>query len=113
MAIHMLKTSNGVFQEVWDKRKLYEIRFNDRDYGVGDILVLREHSVTAGKYCGRWVVLNVIHMTTHESRAISDELNVNGIQGLGDGWVVLGCEFSERGFNKENGAGLPYHHAAG
>ena len=42
MTTHNLKTHPPYFQEVWDERKNFEIRTNDRDFQVGDILHLQE-----------------------------------------------------------------------
>lgn len=42
MATHELKTAPGYFQMVWDGRKTFEIRYDDRGYQRGDHLVLRE-----------------------------------------------------------------------
>lgn len=39
---HELKTDAGFFQAVIDGQKPFEIRRNDRNYQVGDILVLKE-----------------------------------------------------------------------
>jgi hypothetical protein len=41
---HELKILPQYFQEVWDDNKNFELRKNDRDYKVGDYLVLREYS---------------------------------------------------------------------
>lgn len=39
---HILKSEQPYFQAVWDKRKNFEIRVNDRGYNAGDSLVLEE-----------------------------------------------------------------------
>lgn len=39
---HELKTHPDPFTEVWNGRKRFEFRLNDRDYRVGDTLRLRE-----------------------------------------------------------------------
>lgn len=41
MARHHLKTWPAPFQALWDGRKRFEIRKNDRDYAVGDRLVMQ------------------------------------------------------------------------
>lgn len=67
MKEHNLKTDPAVFQAVVDGLKPYEIRKNDRDFAVGDVLVLHEtkhtgQSMTEGApliYTGR-VALRVV-----------------------------------------------------
>ena len=39
---HILKSEQPYFQAVWDKRKNFEIRINDRGYNAGDSVVLEE-----------------------------------------------------------------------
>lgn len=49
---HDLKTWTEFFIEVKSGRKPFEVRFNDRDYQVGDVLRLREYSPTLGTFSG-------------------------------------------------------------
>lgn len=78
-----LKTDPEVFEETIQGRKTFEIRFNDRDYQVGDILVLHEtkHSgkeMREGKplmFTGREWGVKVTHMLSG--------------YGLTEDWVVM------------------------
>jgi hypothetical protein len=45
--VHRLKTVQPFFNDVKEKRKNFELRQNDRDFQVGDTLVLEEYT---GKY---------------------------------------------------------------
>lgn len=61
MRMHELKTQQPYFEHVWDGEKPWEIRYNDRDYQVGDILWLREFDLeenvnNGGGYSGREVI---------------------------------------------------------
>lgn len=38
-----LKTVNPFFSDIWNKKKTFEIRFNDRDFKVGQEVVLLEY----------------------------------------------------------------------
>lgn len=39
---HALKTDPFVFEQVWKGKKPFEIRKNDRDFQIGDLLILKE-----------------------------------------------------------------------
>ncbi len=83
--IHELKTDPEVFEAVFEKKKGYEIRFDDRGYQVGDLLRLLETTYTGAemkegaplKYTGR----KVVHRITHILRG--------PVYGLMPGWVIL------------------------
>ena len=50
--IHELKIQSEYFVAVNNKTKTFEIRKNDRDFKVGDKILLREID-SCGKYTGR------------------------------------------------------------
>lgn len=84
--IHELKTDPEVFQAAWDGLKTFEIRFNDRDFKVGDSLYLleTEHTGEAMRtgaplvYTGRTQMKVVSHVLTG--------------YGLAPGWCCLSYE---------------------
>lgn len=59
MSTHVLKTWPGAFRAVWERRKRFEIRKDDRGYAVGDILELREYSAEQERYTGKFVRVRV------------------------------------------------------
>ena len=65
--IHDLKILPAYFDDVAKGRKTFELRFDDRGYFKGDLLLLREW--TNGTYTGRRIL--------------------KGFDGLKDGWVIL------------------------
>ena len=79
-----LKTDPQVFTETLAGRKSFEIRFNDRDYKVGDILLLKEtrfsgYQMSRGEllvFTGRECFVEVTHVMA-------------GGYGLAEGWVVM------------------------
>jgi len=82
---HELKTDPEVFQAVWDDLKTYELRKNDRNFEVGQLLKLKETKSTGAEmkegaplvYTGRTVTAEVTHV-------------LNGpIYGLAEGWCIL------------------------
>lgn len=80
---HKLKTDPEVFEAVRSGAKTFEIRFNDRDFQVGDRLELHETAYTGAEmkagqpllYTGRAEVRYVSHVLTG--------------YGLMDGWCCL------------------------
>lgn len=57
---HELKILPAYFDAVYDGRKKFEVRFNDRGYQVGDTLILREYE--KGQYTGRVVEKKVTYV---------------------------------------------------
>lgn len=72
--VHHLKIGLTYFKAVRDGRKTFEIRKNDRDYKVGDILVLQEY--TCGSYTDEECEVKVTYMTDYEQK---DDYVVLGI----------------------------------
>lgn len=83
---HFLKTDPEPFQAVKARLKRFEIRVNDRDFKVGDRLVLLEteftgHQMKTGfhplRYTNEAVAVDVIHIMAGPT------------YGLGPGWVIM------------------------
>ena len=62
MVTHELKTRPKYFQPIYEGTKNFEIRYNDRDYKVGDRLRLREYDISTGKYSGMEVLVRVDYL---------------------------------------------------
>ena len=79
-SVHFLKTWPDYFDAVEDGRKTFEIRKNDRNFQVGDTLVLEEFVPIArdrGYYTGRKISVCITYMTDFDQK---------------NGNVVLGIE---------------------
>ena len=67
MKTHELKTISHFFEQIVKKNKLFEIRKNDRNFCVGDVLLLREieenHSGVNELYTGRIKAVQVTYIT--------------------------------------------------
>ena len=64
---HDLEISPRFFGDIVSGEKRCEIRRNDRDYRVGDLLLLREYDQKGGgRYTGQSVLVRVTHIV-HES----------------------------------------------
>lgn len=80
-----LKTLPQYFEEIIKGNKRAELRFNDRDFKVGDIYELEEYD---GKtYTGRSVTVRITHI-------------LEGFEGLAKGWCMF--SFVTLGEAKEN-----------
>ena len=58
---HDLKIHTKFFQAIEEGKKNFEIRINDRDYKVGDIVKLREYNMD--HYTGREVTRKITYIT--------------------------------------------------
>lgn len=82
--IHELKTHPPYFQAVYEGKKTHEVRVNDRNYRVGDILRLREYfpkEITGdeGVYTGREVHVAVTYVTPGGVWSLPDNLCILSI----------------------------------
>ena len=74
---HKLKILPKWYDDVLNERKKFEIRKNDRDYKVGDYLLLQEWE--KGKYTGREMVKEIEYI-----------YHGDGTYGLSEEFCVLG-----------------------
>lgn len=72
---HELKIDPEYFVEVCLENKTFEIRKNDRDFKVDDLLILAEYS--DGEYTGRGVLVGITYITDYAQQ---------------DNYVVLGIK---------------------
>ncbi|EAF8203415.1 TPA: DUF3850 domain-containing protein [Listeria monocytogenes] len=63
--LHELKTMREYFAAVAEGRKTFEIRKNDRDFKVGDYLLLKDFEET---YTGWVALVKVIYITNYEQK---------------------------------------------
>lgn len=84
MAEHVLKTDPHVFQKSWDGLKNFEIRYNDRNYQVGDVLRLRET-----RYSGEEMKQGKPLEYTDRVLTVEVKYALDGGYGLADGWCIL------------------------
>ena len=75
--IHELKIAPEYFEKVVSKEKLFEIRYNDRNFQVGDTLKLQEYK--GGTYTGRIIYVKVTYI-------------LQGFEGLQPNYVVLSVQ---------------------
>lgn len=59
---HLLKIYPMYFKEILWNKKTFEIRKNDRDYKVGDILVLQEFDAASQEYTGNKLEVEVTYL---------------------------------------------------
>jgi hypothetical protein len=81
--IHVLKTDSQVFKAIQDGLKTSEIRFNDRNFRVGDLIDLRGTVFTGSEMRkGRPLIFNGDQLIKQVTHVLSG-------YGLKEGWVCL------------------------
>jgi ASC-1-like (ASCH) protein len=82
--IHELKTWPQYFQDIKEGKKTFEIRKNDRNYQVGDVLLLKEWdpNTLEGEYTGEEMKVHVTYIMKSMPEYIS-------YFGIGSGVVVM------------------------
>lgn len=63
MTTHTLRSWCHLFQPMLDGIKTHDLRVDDRNYQVGDILHLQEYDITKGDYTGRELKMEVTYIT--------------------------------------------------
>lgn len=69
---HILKTWPIFFQAIKRGTKTAEIRKNDRDFQVGDRIILKEWEPTTEKYTGEFVEVTITHILQDTSIGLQD-----------------------------------------
>lgn len=64
--IHELKSWPQCFSRILDGSRRHELRKNDRGFGVGNLLNLREYLVDSGEYTGRECVVEITDLVDSE-----------------------------------------------
>lgn len=64
---HELKIMPEFYNAVIENKKKFEIRKNDRNFQVGDNVVLREFSESAG-YSGRYALGTILYITDYNQK---------------------------------------------
>lgn len=85
--LHRLKTLTHFYNAVLIGLKTFEVRFNDRDYRIGDFLLLQEYDPAAKTY-GRETMRQVTYLFSGGAQPSTDRAAVDHV--VADGWVVMG-----------------------
>lgn len=80
--IHELKLLKEYFEDVLLGLKTFELRKNDRNYKVGDILVLREYDQIEEDYTGRKVKRVVTYILKGGNYGLDENFVIIGIKNL-------------------------------
>lgn len=86
---HELKTDPEIFPDVLSGAKTFEVRYNDRDFQVGDTLILKE----TDKSALHMYQFNLpVEYTGREYHAIVTYILEDDFYGLQEGFVVMGIK---------------------
>lgn len=77
---HKLKTLKLYFKSVWTGVKKFEVRRNDRNFKVGDLLELQEYDDSNNSYTGREVRSIIIYVLQGGVYGIDREFCVIGFK---------------------------------
>jgi len=77
--IHELKCLQQFFEAILGGHKTFEVRFNDRGYGVGDSLRLKEYRLGTQGYTGRSLTCRVTYILAGPSFGVDSGFVVMAI----------------------------------
>ncbi len=78
--LHQLKSVGSSYQDIASGKKKFDFRKNDRDYHVGDRIVLKEYSALTGNYTGRETLAHVTYIQPGGMFGIPEEYCILGIE---------------------------------
>jgi len=88
MKIYELKTANPYFIDILNGRKNFEVRFNDRDFKVGEFLLLREYSFNlTPSYSGKEILCEIIYI-------------LNNPKYVKKGYIIMGIDIIKTIYKK-------------
>lgn len=76
---HKLKCLPQYFSLTWDGKKDFEIRKNDRNFQVGQTVLLREYNSNENTFTGREIVQEIVSIVEY-SDALKDDYVVLGVR---------------------------------
>lgn len=79
---HKLKTWPEYFQAILSGQKQFEIRYNDRAFKLGDMLLLQEFNQFEQTFTGRKLKCHVIYVTDFEQKTGFVVLGIAQVQPL-------------------------------
>ena len=82
--VHELKTWPEFFKSVANGDKTFEIRRDDRDFRVGDLLLLREWDPVTSSYSGRELHRQIKYMTERGNPWVKEGFVVLGLRAASD-----------------------------
>ena len=85
--MHNKKLIQPYFDDVWNENKTFEIRKNDCNYQVGDLLILREFDKKTDKYTGDWIMTKITY-------------KIENFVGIEEGYCILEIKVLERGVDE-------------
>ena len=81
MATHQLKVWSEYMDDLLNGSKTFELRYNDRDFQVGDSLLLMEYDKENKKYLNREFKVRITYI-----------LDNSVFDALKDGYVIMGLK---------------------
>jgi hypothetical protein len=72
MKVHELKIWPEYYEPGRTREKTYEVRKDDRDYEVGDLLILKEWNPETGDYTGRKYMSKVTHILRNKKKYVPE-----------------------------------------
>lgn len=79
---HELKVNPEYYLDLSTQRKNFEVRRKDRDYQVGDFIILKEYNCNSNNYTGHWILSRISYI-------------LDDPRFCKEGYVILGLKFIE------------------